>query len=49
MTYCDYYDKCKKGKKCNRAMTEEVKYGARERKQYISLFHEKPACFRKKK
>jgi hypothetical protein len=47
-TYCDYYDKCRKGDKCNRACTEEIKKGARYSKQLLSLFYEKPACFRKK-
>jgi hypothetical protein len=47
MTFCDYFDECKKGKKCNRACTAEVKAVAREKEQLLSLFYDKPACFRK--
>jgi hypothetical protein len=52
MTFCDFYKKCEHGKKCNRALTTEVKvkadkwWGKREDEAPICLFANKPDCFK---
>jgi len=48
MTFCSYYKECQNGENCFRALTDEVKEGARYTDLYISQFSEKPECFKKK-
>ena len=45
ITYCEYHKKCKKGAKCYRALTQNVKKGAERTGMLIAIFAEKPECF----
>lgn len=45
MTFCQYYETCKSGVHCSRALTPEVKDGADEYDLGISQFAEVPDCF----
>jgi hypothetical protein len=49
MTFCSFYQECKKGGQCNRAETPDVIYNAKASNLLICEFIEKPSCFRKKK
>ncbi len=44
-TFCRYYKICKKGDKCTRALTEEVKEQASYLGQAVSQYLEVPDCF----
>lgn len=50
MTFCKYYETCKDGKKCHKALTPEVRKKAREwwgkETAPISVFAEKPECYK---
>jgi hypothetical protein len=50
MTFCPFYIDCKKGKKCERALTEEVRQKAAEwlEDPPICVFANKPDCFQRK-
>ena len=49
MTFCPFFKQCKKGKKCDRALTDEVKKAAEkwwgDKHAPICMFAEKPECF----
>jgi len=52
MTFCTFWEKCKKGKECFYALTdEEVKKAHKwwgNKQAPISIFSKKPDCFKKK-
>lgn len=49
MTFCPFFETCEKGKKCPRALTEEVKDATVRVRMHLSIFMEKPKCFEEKK
>ncbi len=51
MTFCTYYEECKDGKDCFRALTPEVIKAAEAwmKKPPIAMFAEKPECFKEAK
>lgn len=49
MTFCEYWKKCKKGDKCNRALTKDVIYNSKKSPFPIAKYREKPKCFISKK
>ena len=48
-TFCNYYEDCKSGKDCKRALTDEVKEKAEIAKLLVCIFAEKPECYEDKK
>lgn len=52
-TFCAYFDTCKKGEKCERALTEKVKRDAAtwwgDANAPICIYAEHPDCYREKK
>ena len=50
MTFCSYWKECEKGLDCCRALTSEVRKGAKEwwgtDKPPICMFATKPSCFK---
>ena len=51
MTFCPFWEKCKDGHECKRALTDEVKAGAKRwmpsiKDPPISIFTDKPECFK---
>ena len=47
-TFCDFYKDCACGYNCNRALTDQVKKGAKKIGLPISLYANKPDCFEEK-
>ena len=47
MTFCKFYNECREGKKCFRALTMDVEINAHSVGLPISMFVVKPECFRK--
>lgn len=46
MTFCGYWKECRDGKKCLRALTEDVEKRAEKCNLLIAQFGEKPDCFK---
>ena len=49
MCFCPFWEECVEGKECHRALTEDVREGAKEwmgENAPISMFADKPDCFR---
>ena len=47
-TFCGFWNECKEGKGCYRALTEKIKEGAKNWGLPISEFADKPKCFKPK-
>ena len=45
MTFCRYWETCKKGGDCHRALTDEVVANAARAKLPISQFADEPDCY----
>lgn len=45
-TFCPFYRSCKSGEKCSRALTPEVEKAASDFGLPISVFSEKPECYK---
>jgi hypothetical protein len=45
MCFCPFYDGCKEGGECDRALTDEVKGNAKLSGLPIDIFTSKPSCF----
>lgn len=45
-TFCSFYKECKVGKKCHRALTDEVLEKANGNNMLISQYMDKPSCFK---
>jgi len=48
MTYCSFFEWCKNGKRCFRALTKKVKDNAMRADMGIAVFVDKPDCFEEK-
>lgn len=46
MTFCKYYNICKRGNYCSRALTDEVIESASKSRLPICQFSEKPDCYK---
>ena len=46
MTFCSFWEKCKKGEDCSRALTQKVEFDAKKFGLGICQFLEKPKCFK---
>ena len=44
-TFCPFHQYCAHGDTCERALTDEVKEGAKKAGLYISSWCEEPKCF----
>lgn len=49
MKFCPFYQTCKQGRKCYRALTEIVQKLAQDSKLPICTYTEKPGCYKAKK
>ena len=45
MTFCGFYEDCKDGETCCRALTQAIIYAATWQETYISQFADRPECF----
>lgn len=48
MTFCQFYENCKNGEKCFRALKDEVKKDAEKLGLLISRFTDLPGCYKEK-
>ncbi len=48
MTFCGYYEDCRKGKTCHRALTIAVRNAAQSNHLPICQFGEHPDCYKEK-
>jgi len=45
MTFCPFWEECKEGETCHRALTKEIQYKADKLSLPICTFVDKPDCF----
>ena len=45
-TFCRFYEECKDGSTCSRALTTDIIKNAEESKLPVSQYAEKPECFK---
>ena len=48
-TYCKFWEKCKKGLKCDRSATDKVYSDAKAFGAPLCLFIDPPECYKEKK